>query len=75
MGADNDPVGDGKVVVPIWDQEPPRRRASPGLGRDVIVDVAVEIADRDGLEGLTIRRVADRLGSSPMSLYRHLRCK
>lgn len=71
------PGATGKVRLgaPIWEHEPPQRRASPGLGRDGIADVAIAIADDVGLEGLTIRGVADRLGSSPMSLYRHVHSK
>jgi AcrR family transcriptional regulator len=36
------------------------------------VDAAVAILDEDGLDGLTMRAVADRLGSAAMSLYRHV---
>lgn len=34
-----------------------------------IVEAAVRIADRDGLEAVSIRRVAADLGGRPMSLY------
>ncbi len=33
------------------------------------------VADRDGIDALSMRRVAAELGSSPMSLYRHFRDK
>jgi AcrR family transcriptional regulator len=36
---------------------------------------ALEIADRDGLGGLTMRKIAGRLGASPMGVYRHFRNK
>ena len=42
------------------------------LDRETVVAAALEIADRDGLSGVTMARVAEALGGSPMSLYRHL---
>lgn len=58
--------------VPIWDVAPPRARSGPGLDRARIVTVAITIADAEGVDALTMRRLATELGSSPMSLYRHL---
>lgn len=43
-----------------------------GLTVDAIVDAAIEIADSDGLEAVSMRRVADRLGVGAMSLYTHV---
>jgi AcrR family transcriptional regulator len=40
-----------------------------------VVSAARAVVDRDGIEGLTMRRVADELGGAPMSLYRHVRDK
>ena len=42
------------------------------LDRETVVAAALEIADHDGLSGVTMARVAEALGGSPMSLYRHL---
>jgi DNA-binding transcriptional regulator YhcF (GntR family) len=50
----------------------PRRRADHVLSLDRIVAAAVVIADAEGLEGLSMRRVATELGAAPMSLYRHV---
>jgi AcrR family transcriptional regulator len=36
------------------------------------VDAAVALADEEGLEGVTIRAVAARLGVAPMTLYGHV---
>jgi AcrR family transcriptional regulator len=36
------------------------------------VRVAVRLADRDGLEGLSMRKLAERLDAAPMALYRHV---
>ena len=40
--------------------------------RDRILETAVEIADRDGIESLSMRRIAQRLGVVPMALYKHV---
>ncbi|MFD1983510.1 TetR/AcrR family transcriptional regulator [Mesorhizobium newzealandense] len=44
----------------------------PALSRERIVATAVELLDAQGLDGLTMRRLADRLGSGVMSLYWHV---
>jgi AcrR family transcriptional regulator len=50
-------------------------RANPRLSREGIVAAAVALADRDGLSGLTMRRLAEHLGVDAMSIYYHLRDK
>jgi AcrR family transcriptional regulator len=42
------------------------------LTRDRILGTALEMIDRDGLEELSMRRLASELGVSPMSLYNHI---
>lgn len=37
-----------------------------------IVDAAITLADRDGIDGLSMRRVASELGVGTMSLYRYV---
>ncbi|MBF6210409.1 TetR/AcrR family transcriptional regulator [Nocardia puris] len=44
----------------------------PKLHRAAIVDTAIALADTEGLDALSMRRIADRLGVGAMSLYRHL---
>jgi AcrR family transcriptional regulator len=44
----------------------------PGLTIDQVVAAAVEVADAEGLAGLSMRRVADHLGVGTMSLYRYV---
>lgn len=46
-----------------------------GLSRSKIVRAAMEIADAQGVDGLSMRGVAAALGAPPMSLYRHVRSK
>jgi AcrR family transcriptional regulator len=48
------------------------RRARASLTRESIVSAAVELVDERGVDALTMRAVADRLGAGAMSLYRHV---
>ena len=45
------------------------------LQKEAIVAKALEILNRDGLEGVTLRRVASELGVKAASLYWHVRNK
>lgn len=49
--------------------------SSTKLSVDAIVDAGLELIDADGVGALTMRRIAERLGTSPMSLYRHVATK
>jgi TetR/AcrR family transcriptional regulator, tetracycline repressor protein len=42
------------------------------LSRDRIADVALAMIDRDGLEALSMRRLASELDVTPMALYNHV---
>jgi AcrR family transcriptional regulator len=42
------------------------------LSRESIVDAALTILDADGLDAMTMRRVAQVLGTGPASLYAHV---
>ncbi|MWA02186.1 TetR family transcriptional regulator [Actinomadura sp. LD22] len=53
----------------------PRGGRRPKLSREAIVDKAIEIADAEGLEAVSIRRVASELGVRAMSLYTHIEAK
>jgi AcrR family transcriptional regulator len=46
--------------------------ARRGLDRDQVIDAAIEIADADGLEAVTLARVAAALGVRSPSLYNHV---
>ena len=56
-----------------------RGRRRPGrparLSRDQVLRAALEIADADGIEAVTMQRIAAAVGAEPMSLYRHVRNK
>lgn len=45
--------------------------APPSLTREVVLTAALEIIDRGGAEGLTMRRLGQALGRDPMALYRY----
>lgn len=52
--------------------EPPRRGPRPGLTVAQVVQAAIDVADGEGTAGLSMRRVADRLGVGAMTLYRYV---
>ena len=51
--------------------KPPRRQ----LSTDLIVDAALELLQADGLDAVTMRKVAQRLDTGPASLYAHVQNK
>lgn len=51
------------------------RTAPVGLSSDAIARAALELSDREGAEGMSMRRVAQELGVTPMALYSHFRNK
>ena len=48
---------------------------APELTRDRILRAAMKLADREGLQALSIRSLAAQLETPAMSLYRHVRSK
>ena len=57
----------------IWERlERPPRGPQPSLSHEAIVRAAIEIADGEGLEGVTMRRLAAHLDAGTMSLYRYV---
>lgn len=55
----------------IWLREEPRSR-TPGHSRARIAAAAVELADEEGFEAVSMRRVAERLGAGTMTLYHYV---
>jgi len=49
-----------------------RKANTPTLTRDQIVSAAIAVVDREGLEALSMRKLAAELGVGPMSLYYHV---
>ncbi len=52
---------------------PPRRARRVALTRESVLHAAQEQAAQSGLESLSSRTLAARLGVTPMALYRHVR--
>src|SRR4051794_28308709 len=50
-------------------------RATARLNRKTIFAAGIALADREGLDGLSMRRLGQELGVNPMSLYHHVRDK
>ncbi|WP_153934844.1 TetR family transcriptional regulator [Aeromicrobium sp. S22] len=46
-------------------------KAKNSLNRELVVESALRIVDTSGLEALTVRKVADEFGVTPMALYWH----
>ena len=67
-------AGVGTVVAETSATARPRPRpaADAALDVDAIVATAVRVADVEGLEAASMRRVAAELGAATMSLYRHV---
>lgn len=61
----------------IWmrPEKKPARGKAPAYRRADIAAAAVAIADADGLDAVTMRRVAGEIGAGTMSLYRYVRSK
>jgi AcrR family transcriptional regulator len=59
-------------VLPVKSQRGQKRTR---VTVDRVVAAAIDIVDREGVDALTIRRVADACGLSPMGVYRHIRDK
>jgi AcrR family transcriptional regulator len=60
----------------LWEDQGPTERPRPGpkpaLRLDDIVTAAVAVADADGLDGLSMRAVGERLGRTAMALYTYV---
>lgn len=60
----------------LWGlREQPTRGPKPSLSIEQIVRAAIEIADSEGLEAVSMRRVAEQFGVTTMSLYRYVPSK
>ncbi|MFF5666473.1 TetR/AcrR family transcriptional regulator [Streptomyces griseofuscus] len=60
----------------VWERpEPPDRPVPAPLNRERIVRAAIRLADADGLEAVSLRKVATALGVGPMRLYSYIASK
>ena len=49
-----------------------KTKKRPGLTREKILSAAVDLADENGIDALSMRALAKRLGVEAMSLYNHV---
>ena len=79
--ADDDDSGrsgnGAQIPPPPWQRAPdrPSRRRRELISRDAIVTAAVQLLDREGLAALSMRRLAEELGTGAASLYWHVGSK
>jgi AcrR family transcriptional regulator len=59
----------------IWARDEAEAAGPQPLSREAIVAAALEIADAEGIEAVSIRRLATKLQARPMSLYSHIERK
>ena len=60
----------------VWERpEPPGRPVLAPLSRERIVRAAIRLADADGLEAVSLRKVAAALDVGPMRLYGYIATK
>jgi AcrR family transcriptional regulator len=59
----------------IWERLPPAAGARQTLTRDQIVRTATAVADAEGAQAISMRRIAQELGLTAMALYRHVLSK
>jgi AcrR family transcriptional regulator len=79
MPVDRTGAGDpDRTLALLWrhaagrEPAPPRRGPRPSRSVDDVVEAALALADERGLEAVTMRAVAQRVGMAPMSLYTYV---
>src|SRR3954471_15566917 len=62
------------IPEPPWWRKPNRESSADRkpLTREAIVDAALTLLERDGIQGLSMRRLAQELGTGAASLYWHV---
>ena len=69
-------IDPGRSMRLLWRLEFGRNRGpKPKLRVEDIVTTAIEIADAEGLGAVSMRRIAERLGVGPMTLYTYIPAK
>ena len=70
-------TNDPDIPPPPWQRAPdrPSRRRRDPISRDAIVAAAIGLLDREGLAALSMRRLAEELGTGAASLYWHVGSK
>lgn len=74
--SENTPTGLPASFELAWGfREQPKKGPKRALSLSKIVDAGVAVASSDGLESVSMSRVAQELGVATMSLYRYVRAK
>jgi AcrR family transcriptional regulator len=60
--------------MPIWVRPAPGER-KPAHTREKIVETALRIADEEGFDAVSMRRIATELGAGTMTLYHYVRTR
>jgi AcrR family transcriptional regulator len=60
--------------LPVWVRPAPGERR-PAYTREQIVATALDIADNEGFEAVSMRRIATELGAGTMTLYHYVRTR
>lgn len=72
--SDQNPLA--KSLQLLWDGVPdPGKGPKPKLTLEQIVTAGIELADTEGFDALSMRRLAEQLGVGTMSLYRYVPSK
>jgi TetR/AcrR family transcriptional regulator, tetracycline repressor protein len=64
-----EPLDASSVMPSSRSPRPPHPHAARGLSREQVVTAALELVDRDGATGLTMRGLGRELGVDPMAIY------
>lgn len=74
--ADKPDSGLPPEMAALWgSRERPRRGPKPAMSVESVVAAAMAVADAEGLDGISMQRVAKELGYTTMSLYRYVSSK
>ena len=75
-GADSVPVDLPPGIAVLWRTPGPGRPGPrPGLTLEQIADAGIALADAEGIEAVSMARLAESLGFTTMSLYRYVSSK
>jgi AcrR family transcriptional regulator len=68
--ARNETTDPARTLGLLWRTQ--SRSARSGLTVDAVVAAGIEVADAEGITGVSMRRVAERLSAGTMSIYTHV---
>jgi AcrR family transcriptional regulator len=71
---DDLPPGDRRDLLDVWTRLAPGARR-PRFSREEIAEAAVRIADAEGIDALSMRRLAAELNAGTMTLYHYVKTK